>query len=159
MISMSNAGTRVLTIESKEENDKNVDMYIVENKGESNDDAFENMMNGNLDVYCRINISFTCNSITINQIDLDNIDVLTDYINKTLSPILGIRQINVIEMASDFVYLTFGNKGDEYKKLKNYINNTGIGNISQNEYITSKEYNDNLKAYTLGKKDMNCFYK
>ena len=138
MISMSNAGTRILTIESKEENDKNVDMYIVENKGESNDDAFENMINGNLDVYCRINISFTCNSITINQIDLDNIDVLTDYINKTLSPILGIRQINVIEMASDFVYLTFGNKGDEYKKLKNYINNTGIGNISQNEYETSK---------------------
>ena len=33
---MSNAGTRVLTIESKEENDKYIDMYIVENKGESN---------------------------------------------------------------------------------------------------------------------------
>lgn len=159
MISMSNAEARVLTIESKEENDKYIDMYIVENKGESNEDAFENMMNEELDLFCRINISFTYNNILISEVDLNNIEILTDYINKTLSPILGIRQINVIEMASDFVYLTFGNKDDEYKKLKNYINNTGIGNISQNEYETSKEYNDNLKAYTLEKKDMNCFYK
>lgn len=159
MINIKNVGTRVLTVESNDENDKYIDMYVVEDKGESNEDAFENMINGETDVYSMINISFSRNDVWISQVDLDKINELTKEINTILVPILGVRPINKHELINDEVHLNFPGNGDEYKKLKKYINNTGIGNISQREFDSIPEYNANLKKYVLGEKDMRCFYE